>query len=80
MGNAAPIENPSEINTLPALGAAFDSWNEGGEYAGRGAAQLVSSAVLGLPQVAAVAPCEFLGNGLAPAHCAYTGKTDPRDQ
>ena len=77
-GNALPTpREASTVDTLPSLGSAFDTFNNGGADVGRGAAELVSAAAVGTPQTATVLPCELLGEG-APGHCAYTDDVVPR--
>lgn len=68
---AAP-QMPSSVEQVPSLDAAFKTWNLGGAYVGGGAAMLVSSAVLGVPQIVTVLPCELIGQN-SPAPCEYTG-------
>ncbi|KAH7042885.1 hypothetical protein BKA57DRAFT_440916 [Linnemannia elongata] len=78
VGNALPTpREASTVDTLPSLGAAFDTFNNGGADVGRGAAELVSAAAVGAPQIVTVLPCELLGDG-APANCAYTDDVVPR--
>ncbi|KAK3832986.1 MAG: hypothetical protein JOS17DRAFT_789697 [Linnemannia elongata] len=72
VGNALPT--PTEATTydqVPSLDASADTFNNGGAHLGRGAAELVSAAAIGAPQIATAFPCEVLGD-LAPGHCAFT--------
>lgn len=60
------------VNTLPSVGAAFATFDQGGADLGRGVAELVSSALIGAPQLVTALPCELAGAN-APAQCAYAG-------
>ena len=74
---AAALAGSSPMDTFPGLGARQQTCNcnTGGADLGRGAAELISSAVVGAPRVVTVSPCELVGmlaDLNSPASCAYT--------
>jgi len=58
---------------LPTLNAAWETWNEGGMHVGGGAAELVSAAVLGVPDLVLSLP-EFLAGSGTPKDVTFSGE------
>lgn len=70
---AALADTGGTTDDLPTLTAAWESWNEGGMHVGAGAAELVSSAVLGVPDLALSLP-EFLAGSGTPKDVTFSGE------
>ena len=60
---AAALADSGPTDDLPTLNAAWETWNEGGAHVGGGAAELVSAAVLGLPDLVLSLPEMLAGPG-----------------
>lgn len=61
------------LDDLPTLNAAWETWNEGGAHVGGGAAELVSAAVLGLPDLVLSLPEMLAGSG-TPKDVTFSGE------
>lgn len=70
---AALADDAPNTDSLPTLSAAWESWNEGGMHVGAGAAELVSSAVLGLPDLVLSLP-EFLAGSGTPKDVTWASE------
>lgn len=70
---AAMADGGHTTDDLPTLNAAWESWNEGGMHVGAGAAELVSSAVLGVPDLVLSLP-EFLVGSGSPKEVTFSGE------
>ncbi len=70
---AAAMANSGPVDDLPTFTSVWNSWNEGGAHVGGGAAALVSSAVIGVPDLVLSLP-EFLVGPGSPKEITFSGK------
>ena len=69
---AVAMADSGPVDDLPTFTSVWDSWNEGGAHVGGGAAALVSSAVIGVPDEVLSLP-EFLVGPGSPKDVTFTG-------
>ncbi len=70
---AAALASSGPVDDLPTFNALFETFNEGGAHLGGGAAELVSSAVVGVPDLALSLP-EFLVGPGAPKQTTFSSE------
>jgi hypothetical protein len=77
---AAALAASGPVDDLPTFTSVWESWNEGGAQLGGGAAALVSSAVIGVPDLALSLP-ELLAGPGAPKDVTFSGEetTEPTE-
>jgi len=75
---AVALADSGPSDDLPTFTSVWESWNEGGSQVGGGAAALVSSAVIGVPDLALSLPELLVGPG-APKEVTFSGEetTEP---
>jgi hypothetical protein len=70
---AAALASSGPADDLPTFTAVWETWNEGGAHVGGGAAELVSSAVIGVPDLVLSLPELLVGPG-APKDVTFSGE------
>lgn len=75
---AAALASSGPTDDLPQFTAVWETWNEGGGHVGTGAAELVSSAVIGVPDLVLSLP-EFLAGPGTPKDTTFSDEetTEP---
>ncbi len=69
---AAALADSGPMDDLPTFTSVWQTWNEGGAHLGGGAAELVSSAVIGVPDLVLSLP-EFLAGPGTPKDVTFSG-------
>jgi hypothetical protein len=70
---AAALASSGPTDDLPTFTSVWETWDEGGAHVGGGAAELVSSAVIGVPDMVLSLP-EFLAGPGTPKDTTFSSE------